>query len=173
MKLKAFIESQFNYCPLIWMFQSITLKNKLNKLHERALRLVYKNKSLTFEELLEKDKAFSIHERNLQKLAIEMYKVKNNLCPKPFQDLFTLKSNGKGFVLPRIKTINRGEETVRFRGPKTWDMVPEEIKEAESLAIFRDRIGKWKPMNCSCRLCTVFVKGVGRGFMKGDTFIPK
>ena len=38
--LRAFIESQFSYCPLIWMFQSRTL-NKINRLHEKALRIVY------------------------------------------------------------------------------------------------------------------------------------
>ena len=70
--LKAFIESQFNYCPLIWMCHSKKMHNKINKLHERALRVVYKDKNLTFEDLLEKDQAFTIHERNLQKLAVEV-----------------------------------------------------------------------------------------------------
>ena len=50
--MKTFIQSQFNYCPLVWMFHSRTLNNKINKLHERALRIVYKNESLTFDELL-------------------------------------------------------------------------------------------------------------------------
>ena len=40
---KSFIESQFKYCPLIWMFHSRELNNKINKLHERALRIVYRN----------------------------------------------------------------------------------------------------------------------------------
>ena len=39
--MKTFITSQFNYCPLTWMFHNRTLNNKINKLHERALRLVY------------------------------------------------------------------------------------------------------------------------------------
>ena len=52
--LKAFIESQFQYCPLIWMFHSRTLNNRINRLHERALRLAYKDSQLTFEELLTK-----------------------------------------------------------------------------------------------------------------------
>ena len=38
--MKAFIESQFQYCPLVWMFHSGTINNRINKLHERALRLV-------------------------------------------------------------------------------------------------------------------------------------
>ena len=41
--MKVFIESQFGYCPLIWMFHSRKLNNKIYRLHERALRLVYKN----------------------------------------------------------------------------------------------------------------------------------
>ena len=59
--MKAFIESQFNYCPLIWMFHSRQLNNKINKLHERALRLVYKNPNLCFQELLNLDNSFCIH----------------------------------------------------------------------------------------------------------------
>ena len=76
--MKTFIESQFGYCPLIWMLHSRRLNNKINKLHERALRLVYKNKTLSFVELLIMDNSFTVHHRNLQKLAIEMYKVKNS-----------------------------------------------------------------------------------------------
>ena len=56
--MKAFIESQFSYCPLIWMFHSRTMNNRINRLHERALRLVYKNENLSFEELLEVDGSF-------------------------------------------------------------------------------------------------------------------
>ena len=107
--LKAFIESQFNYCPLIWMCHSKKMHNRINKLHERALRVVYKDKNLTFEELLQKDQAFTIHERNLQKLAVEMYKVKNGLCPEVMKDLFVLTSYGEeDFILPKVSTVNRG-----------------------------------------------------------------
>ena len=60
--MKTFIESQFNYCPLLWMFHSRTLNNKINKLHERALRIVYRNDDLTFQELLDKDGAITIHD---------------------------------------------------------------------------------------------------------------
>ena len=66
--MRTFIESQFNYCPLIWMFHSRILNEKINKLHERALRLVYKDDTLTFQQLLQKDNSVTIHERNNQKL---------------------------------------------------------------------------------------------------------
>ena len=55
MFLRASIESQFSYCPLIWMFHSRTLNNKINRLHEKALRIAYGDYKSKFDELLEKD----------------------------------------------------------------------------------------------------------------------
>ena len=64
--LKSFIESQFAYCPLVWMFCSRKLNNRINRIHERALRIIYtEDPSLTFEELLRIDKSFSVNHRNL------------------------------------------------------------------------------------------------------------
>ena len=74
--MKAFTTSQFNYCPLIWMFHSRQLNNQINKIHERALRLVYKDNKLTFNYLLELDNSVAIHQRNLQIHATEIFKVK-------------------------------------------------------------------------------------------------
>ena len=52
--MKAFVESQFGYCPLMWMFHSRGRNNKINRIRERALRITYEDKSSTFQELLEK-----------------------------------------------------------------------------------------------------------------------
>ena len=72
--MKAFIESQFNYCPLIWMLHSRTLNNKINRIHERALRTVHSDYNSSFYELLDKDGSFTIDQRNVQSLEIEIYK---------------------------------------------------------------------------------------------------
>ena len=69
--IKAFIESQFGYCPLVWMFHSRSLNNKINRIHERALRITYNDKSSNFQELLDKDNSVTIHHRNIRTLAIE------------------------------------------------------------------------------------------------------
>ena len=131
--MKSFIESQFKYCPLVWMFHSKKIHNRINKLHERALRVVYKNDDkLSFEELLKKDKSFSVHDRNLQKLAQVMYKVKEGLCPKPVQEIFTHidsntnvrnNVNGGNWIIPKVRTERKGIETLRYRGPFTWNLI--------------------------------------------------
>ena len=79
MVMKAFLESQFNYYLLIWMFHSRTSNNKINRLHERALRIVYSEYKSSFCELLEKDKSFSIHHKNIQTLAIKIYNFLHSL----------------------------------------------------------------------------------------------
>ena len=71
---KAFMSSQFSYCPLIWMNHSRTLNNMINRIHERSLRVVYNDKKVTFKELLDKDNAISMHTRNLQMLISEMFR---------------------------------------------------------------------------------------------------
>ena len=165
--MKAFIESQFNYCPLVWMFHSRTILKKINNLHERALRVVYRDTKSSFQELLDKDKSFSIHERNVQKLAIEMYKVKNDLAPIPVQNLFKKVIPREGarqptdWILPRVRTENYGKETVRYRGPIIWSLIPDNIKESKSLVSFKDSISNWKPTGCTCRLCKIKVPNFG------------
>ena len=68
--MKAFIEFQFNYCPLIWMIHSRTMNNKINRIHERALRLFYSDHASSIDELLKRDRSFSIHHRNIESLEL-------------------------------------------------------------------------------------------------------
>ena len=67
---KAFAESQFKYCPLVWMFHNQHVNNKFNRLHERALQIVYNDYELSFEQLLIKDNSFCIHHQNIHRLMI-------------------------------------------------------------------------------------------------------
>ena len=94
MLMKAFIISQFSYCPLVWMFHSRNTKNRVNKIHDRALRLVYDDSPyLSFDELPIKGKSVSIHQRNLQLLATEIFKVKNRVSNGLTEDIFHIVNN--------------------------------------------------------------------------------
>ena len=73
------------------MFYNRTTNNKINKLHERALRLVYDDYLSAFEELLEKDNSFTVHHYNIQTLCIELYKVFSGQSQTIFSDLFERK----------------------------------------------------------------------------------
>ena len=75
--MRALVISQFQYCPLVWMFHSRHLNNTISRIHERALRIAYKDYESSFNTLLEKDNSVSIHAKSLQTLMIEIV----NLMP--------------------------------------------------------------------------------------------
>ena len=85
---KPFIESQFKCCPLVWMFHARQINDKINKLHKRALKIVYNDTVTSFEDFLIKDKSFTIHHQNIQFLAIEIYKAIHNLPGGNLRELF-------------------------------------------------------------------------------------
>ena len=85
--MNSFIRSQFNYCPLVWMFHERATNLKLNRIHERALQLVCKDSESELEKL--KKKYGNIHLHNLQLLMIEIFETKNNLNPTFMKNIFT------------------------------------------------------------------------------------
>ena len=113
------------------MFHNRTLNNRINKLQERALRLVHNDNTSSFCELLQKDNSFTIHHRNIQKLALEMYRAMHRMAPKIMCELFNEANtpyNLRQDVSFRSYTVKTvlcgaeklyGTETLSYLGPKT------------------------------------------------------
>ena len=122
--MKYFVKSQFGFSSLIWMFHSRRLNNKINSIHERALRITYQDHLSTFHELLNKDNSVSIHHKNLQVLATEMFKIHRGLSPDILREIFVPKISS--YNLPRNNTLERchvhsvyhGTESLSFLSPK-------------------------------------------------------
>ena len=62
---KSMIKSQFNYCPLVWMFCSRQSNNLINKVHERGLRLTCRDETKDFQQILKEQNEITIYQRNL------------------------------------------------------------------------------------------------------------
>ena len=149
------------------MSHSRTLNNKINRLHERALRIVYSDYKSSFNTLLEKDGSFPIHHRNIQSLAIEIYKFLHGLSPAIMGDIIKLNRSPTYNLRTRQelysrnpKTVRFGTETISILALKIWAIVPQNMKNCTSLSSFKINIRKWKP-DCPCRLCKCFLKHVG------------
>ena len=167
MLINAFFDSQFSYCPLILMFINRGTNRKINRLQERSLRILYQDDISMFEELLQRDNSVTVHTRNIQRLATEMYKVYNNISLGFISEIFP-KSNTthnlrsqNDFVIPKVNTVLWGSETLRILGPKIWNMLPLDIKESQHLESFKSKIKFWSPDNCPCRLCAPYISGIG------------
>ena len=160
--IKAFFEPQFRYCSLTWVLHSRKSNNEINLLHERALRMIYNDQISSFQELLDKDNFFTVHHLNIQSLAIEMFKVINHITVTVIDNLFTtyhscnLHSKCK-FVVPSVRTVHNGQNSIQYYGPLIWNMIPGYIKHSETLNIFKGKIQKWKPINCPCQLCKKYI----------------
>ena len=164
--MKAFINSHFGYCPLIWMCHNRGLNNRINNIQKRALRIVYNDQTSSFNDLLVKDGSVTVHTRNIQLLATGIYKVINNISPEIMNEVFQLKectnySSRFPFKSHNVKTVAYGTETLSFLGPKIWSIVQEALKGIPSLKEFKKQIKLWRPDNCPCRICKTFVAGVG------------
>ena len=170
--MKAFVMSQFSFSPLVGMFCNRILNSKIDALHYRALKIVYRENT-SFEELLKKDGSVRVHHKNIHSLAIELYKVKNGIGPPFMADIFKIREIPNNSVSSRLrfpsefynlnnpKTVYYGLETLRSLGPKIWDILPDNTKHTNNLNEFKRRIKNWIPTNCPCRLCKHYVTGVG------------
>ena len=165
--MKTFILPQFNYCPLVWMSCDRTLNNKINRIHERALRIAYKDMTSDYDTMLLRDNAVRIHIRNLQLLMTEVYKTKWELNPSFMKEIFVEKRSSYGLrgchdlLLPQVRTTCNGLETISFRGCRLWQALLNDIKQSETLSSFKRRIKVWRGVGCNCRLCRPFEAQVG------------
>ena len=150
--MNALFKSQFSYSPLTCMMHSRKLNNKISRLQERCLRVTYDDGLSSFEELLERDNSVSVHNRNIQCLAIELYKVFNEICPDIMKDVFLLSTSSnydmrsrRTFTTRSVKRVYCGTESLPYLAPKVWKRIPNNIKSPENLPNFKKAIKNWKP----------------------------
>ena len=74
------ILSNFNYCPLIWLFCNKEANKKIGA-HKRALKILHNDYDSSSQSLLARSNSFTIHVQNLPKLMTEMYMALNNMNP--------------------------------------------------------------------------------------------
>ena len=140
--------SQFGYCSLVWMMHCQSVNSTTNRVHERALSIVYNDKFSSFENPLEKDKAVKSPVRNLQVLVAEIIKLKNSIAPKIISGIFKLSSptynlrNKRDFVSNHMKTLYFGTDSLSNLGPKLWDLLPQDLKTLTSLTLFKSQVKK-------------------------------
>ena len=122
------------------------LNNKINRIHEQALRIVYRDKKSTFNENLEKDNSVKIHIKNIHVLVTEMFEVQKETSPAIMSKVFPIAEqnyilrNNSNFVSHRANTIYYGSESLSHLGPKLWRILRDGYKKLSSLNEFKSKI---------------------------------
>ena len=161
------VKSQLNYCPLVWMFCPRRSSNLINKVQERALRITYNDQLTDFKSLLSNHNEITIHQRNLQVLMTEIYKIINHIAPPIMPSLFETHENThnaryfQALSNESRRTVNNGLETICYIATFLRPNLPPEYKLANFFNIFKRQIKYWKAENCPCRLCKTYVRELG------------
>ena len=138
----AFVDSQFNYAPVIWMFCRKTLYSKIEKTHHRTLNVVYDS----YNKLLLSCNSVSIHQSHLRFLVAEIFKSISQinrefmwLFLKPKKLFYNLRK-GPILNLPRIQSIYYGANAIHFRGSLIWNILRAKAKSSNSVFEFKTKI---------------------------------
>jgi len=156
---KSFILCHFNYCPLIWHFCGKTNTKKLERLQERALKLIFNDRTYSYSELLQKADISELVISRLRLIALEVYKIIHNQTPQYLSNMFVQNDNGynlrgsNNVTIPLVKTTRNGINSLRYQGSKIWNSLPDDIKVAKDQNIFKHLIKDWEGTKCNCNFC--------------------
>ena len=126
------------------MFSSRSANRKINKLHERSLRIICDDSNSKFEDFLTTDSSFIVHQQNIQTLEIEMFKIHQEFSQISFLDgnnFYSLRSQ-PDFQIPRINTTLKGAESAQYLGPVIWNNISIEIRNIKNFNTFKTEIRK-------------------------------
>ena len=155
----SYIMSAFSYCPVIWMFCGKTMNAKINRVHKRSLQALYNDFDSSYEELLKMSNQTTVHEINKRRLLIEVYRCLHKESPSFLRDLFVrteirynLRKN-KVLTLPKASTSSWGLHSVSYQGTRSWNSLPDDVKNSTHILDSKENLRKNKIVHCSCKLC--------------------
>ena len=123
----SFINSNLNYCPLVWHFCGKKNGDKIEKIQERALRMIYRNYDSLYPELLREARTYTMTDKRLRSMLLHIFKSLKGMNAKCLNDMFSIKQNKYSMrqavklVQPRRKTTTVGLKTVSYLGAKLWN----------------------------------------------------
>lgn len=139
----------------MWTCHSRTNNSKVNRLQESCLQIIYSDKQSLSEELLEKEGFAFIHTRNLQILVIEIYKARKGLSRPAITEIFEVNERIEiwhitpNFFVSVVNTLYHQIENI--------NVLPDKLKNRNSLQMFELAIKSCKSGNCLSRLCSVYL----------------
>ena len=143
----------------MWYFTTAKQLDKMEKIHERALKFVTDDYDSSNETLLNTTEMANMRVRQMQNLCIEIYKTLANMNPPYMQELLEKGSSSYStrrpydLTVPRVNQTSFGSRSIKFEGAKLWNHLPQNIKSADNLSTFKQPIKNWMGPSCGCSYC--------------------
>ena len=138
------------------MFYYSGIMHKMNKIHERSLRLLLKNYKDDFQDLLRSSRDISIHQRCINSLLSEVCKYIHDLSPEIVNEVFCTGANiyNTRQFEDHIPTSNRYRlNSIPYKANQLWNLLAENLQSSPSLTLFKNEIKLWECFNCPCNIC--------------------
>ncbi len=158
--LHSFIPSYFNYCSVVWHFCDMSSTKNIEKIQERALRLIYKDFTSSYDTLRNISGKSLVYIQRLRNIMVEVYKNYNRLGPKYMQTIFESRQTRYGMrnvtclELPSHNTKTYGFNSYKYQGAKLWNCLKEDAKLLDYVK-FKKYISLWQPQPCHCSTCVL------------------
>ena len=156
--INSFVYANFNYCPLVWHFCPAKSLRKLEKVQERALRILFDDFDSEYESLLKKSGKCTMEIKRLRTLGIEIFKTLNDLNPQFMKDVFQrtkwLTHKPLNLKVNSHNTVKYGDKSLATLGPHIWNSLPDKVKIETDLSSFKKYINQWFGPTCKCNLCS-------------------
>ena len=162
MLYKAFVASNFNYCPGVWHACGRLNTLKIEKIQHRALKFIFSDYNSDYETLLKRANLPTLEVSRLRTLALEVFKIYCNLAPSFLRKGFELKQHsynlrsGPNFHREHCKTVRYGLHSFRNSGATIWNSLPAGTKSSSDLKTFKNLIQKWSGPTCHCNFCSQY-----------------
>ena len=149
------------------MFCSTTSNSMINKVLERALRVVLNVHTSDFKSMLQKIGTCVTTIETFRLFWLKSSKQKNGLAPPIMEFMFKRRNttcniirNFQEFETERKRTAYFSLETISYRSPQLWSLLPGQMRQMNSLDNFKWSIRPWVCNTCPCRLCKVYLENV-------------
>ena len=153
---RSFIMSNFTYCSIVWHFCGVKNNSKLEKIQERALKIVYNDRESNYQELIERFGTHTMLQSRLRNILLEVFKSFKKVNPAYIQEMFIPKDqpyflrNPHILIQEKTETTNSGLRSFSYLGSKLWNELPACYKDVENTDIyaFKSRLKNWTGPNC-------------------------
>ena len=131
---------------------------KIEKIEERALRMLYNKFSSDFESILNKSGKSTVEVKQIRTLALKVFKTLNNMNPECMKEIFHKAAFSTyrplNLEVYENHTTKYGNKSIRCLGPHIWNFPPNQIKKETDNTKFKEFINDWFGMKCKCSLCS-------------------
>ena len=150
---RSFIMSNFTYCALVWHFCGATNNSKIEKIQERALKIVYNDYKSDYRVLIAKFGTDTMLQSRLKNMILEVFKSLKRVNPVYIQNIFINQDqpyflrNFHPLIQKKTNTVTFGLRTFGYLGSKMWNDLPAHFKDIDlsnvEIDVFKSLLKEW------------------------------